>query len=215
MRDTDADWIFWGSADPYFGVLSHDRFRRANLTPQALDEFWKGGVDEAATLAEVLTRFFGPFPKATALDFGCGVGRLTRGMAAICDQVTGLDVSPGMLAEATKGAPANATFVSELGDQTFDWISSVIVFQHIPPTRGYRILDDLLRRVNVGGAISLHLTFATPPNDPDAPVGSMSMYPYDLSRVTSMLAQHGYRLNLLQHTNHDGHEGVIIYGRRR
>ena len=216
MRDTDADWKVWGAAEPFFGVLSHDRFRRENLTPEALDEFWRTGVDEAVRLEEVLTRFFGPFPKATALDFGCGVGRLTRGMAAFCGEVVGLDVSPGMLAEAVKDAPENTTFVTELRDgQTFDWVNSIIVFQHIPPSRGYRILDDLLQRVNVGGAISLHITFATTPTDPDAPVGSMSMFSYDLSRIVSMLALRGYRLNLMQHTDHGREEGVIIYGRRR
>lgn len=214
MRDTDADWALWGEAEPYFGVLAQDKYRRANLTEEALSEFWASGIGDAAGFAQTLERFFGPFKRNSALDFGCGVGRLTRGMARLSEHVTGLDVSQGMLAEARRGAPDNVVYTDNLSNQTFDWINSIIVFQHIPPERGYSIFGDLLARVNYGGVISLHLTIDGPAALDDGPVGAMSMFSYDLSRLNVLLADHDFRLTVMQHTDHGGHRGVIIYARR-
>lgn len=237
MQDTDADWAIWGEGEPYFGVLSEPRFLRANITPADLEDFWASGRTQVAGLRTLLARHFGDFTPATALDFGCGVGRLTHGLAAFCDHVVGLDISPGMLAEARRHAPDNAEFLMDLTDQTFDWLNSIIVFQHIPPARGYAILDDLLGRVSSGGVISLHITlykdatflphlyktihggrwdgqgFTIFDVEP-APPGAMMMYDYDMSRIIEMTARHGFHNILTQHTNHGGCHGVVMFGRK-
>lgn len=41
-------------------------------------------------------------PRKHALDFGCGVGRLTQALAAHFDEVTGVDISPSMIKLAKK-----------------------------------------------------------------------------------------------------------------
>lgn len=237
MQDTDADWALLGEGEPYFAVLSDERFLRRNLTPETLEEFWKSGVNDMAGFAEVVDKFFGRFPRGTALDFGCGVGRLTHGMAAMCEHVIGLDISPGMLAEARRHPRDNMEFLDRLDDQTFDWVSSIIVFQHIPPRRGYALFDDLLRRVNHGGAITLHVTLYRDSRvirhltdelqgmrwDGDdivltepvrAAPGSIMMYDYDLGRLLELTVKHGFQSLMTQHTDHGGHHGVILYGRK-
>lgn len=236
MQDTDADWAIWGEHDPYFGVLFEERYKRENLTPEALEEFFASGVRQIGEMAGQIRHVFGPFQTATALDFGCGVGRLTRAMASMCDHVIGLDVSPGMVAEARKIAPDNVEYLLSLSDQTFDWINSVIVFQHIPPERGYAILEDLLRRVNRSGVISLQFTLykdarflptalgslqsarwdgrsLEPLRITPAAPGAMMMYDYDLTRLTEILARHGFQTLLSQHTDHGGCHGVTLFGR--
>ena len=35
---TDDAWEQWGRRDPYFGVITHAKFRRADMTKEALDE---------------------------------------------------------------------------------------------------------------------------------------------------------------------------------
>lgn len=237
MQDTDVDWAIWGEGEPYFGVLSEPRFLRANITPADLEDFWQSGKSQVVGFRDLIRNHFGDFNTATALDFGCGVGRLTHGMADVCQHVVGLDVSPGMLAEARRHAPENAEYLMELSDQTFDWVNSIIVFQHIPPVRGYAILEDLLSRVSDGGAISLHFTIYkdasflphvyaavrsgrwdgqtfTIFDMQDAPPGSMMMYDYDMGRLIEMTARHGFHNVMAQHTNHGGCHGVILFGRK-
>lgn len=237
MQDTDADWSIWGEGEPYYGVLSQPEYLRENLTKETLAQFWQTGINDVAGWYTLLKTHYGDFSTATGLDFGCGVGRLTHGMAAICQHVVGLDISPGMIAEAKRNPPDNAEFLLNLQDQTFDWVNSIIVFQHIPPQRGYAILEDLLSRVNPGGAISLHFTThkdasflphvfgavgsgrwdgenlaifeATKPGE-----GAMMMYDYDLGRLYEIATRHGFHNILMQHTNHGGCHGAILFGRK-
>lgn len=237
MKDTDTDWAMLGEGEPFFGVLSEPRFLRANITPEALEDFWATGRNEMNGYRQLIQTHFGAFPDASALDFGCGVGRLTRAMGEMCQKATGLDISPGMLAEARRHAPSNVSYVSELGDETFDWLNSIIVFQHIPPKRGYRLLDDLLARVNPGGALSLHITLFkdesflthiwpalrrgqwdgerfTSMDHVVGDAGGMEMYDYDMSRIIEMTSRHGFHNLIIQHTNHGGCHGVIMFGRK-
>ena len=237
MRETDADWAILGDDEPFFGVFSHEKFLRRNLTPDVLAEFWASGVEEIQYLRRILIAHFGDFQAGHAVDFGCGVGRLTRALAEVCDRVTGVDVSPGMLAEANRHRLPNITYTDRLSDQTFDWINSVIVFQHIPPVRGYGLFADLLGRLNPGGVVSVQFTLfkdeafigavAEPirraswdgetlrvMDQTPHPPGAMMMYDYDLNRLMSLLTDHGVETVFLEHTDHGGCHGVRLFGRR-
>lgn len=45
-----------------------------------------------------------PLAGRTLLDFGCGIGRLAVALAPCCGKVVGIDLSPGMIAEAEQRA---------------------------------------------------------------------------------------------------------------
>lgn len=165
MADSDNEWRRWGETDPYFGVLTDPRFRRDSIA-QNRSEFFASGrlaIEERLTAAE---RYFGPFERRRALDFGCGVGRLSIALAAHFDEVVGIDIAPAMLAEAR--ANADSMGVSNLrlalsddcvsqAQGSFDLVMSAIVLQHIPTTRGLKIIDALLSRVAPGGVAALQL----------------------------------------------------------
>jgi SAM-dependent methyltransferase len=233
-RDTDADWRELGQSQPYWGVISHPDFRMENITPQRIEAFYASGKPYIAEIVARLEKATGARPAGRALDFGCGVGRLAEAMTDYAGEVVGLDISPGMLALA-RGRDGKAVYVERTPDGAFDWINSFIVFQHIPPERGEAILADLLARLADGGVISLQLTVWRDENRKwpqetglrklfqkqrqarwlrNLPVGHIHMYDYDLSRVLRLVNQAGIEDMGLTATNHDGHHGVIILGRK-
>jgi SAM-dependent methyltransferase len=227
LRDTDADWRALGAAQPYWGVLTQPAYRSENLTPARIEAFYASGRDDVDGLAEALRRTTGAPPGGRALDFGCGAGRLTEAMCAHAETVTGYDISPGML-ERARARGGRASYVDRLPDGPFDWINSLIVFQHIPPQRGLMLLEALLERLAPGGHVSLHVTTWREPDLTPAeprgwrrlvptrphPAGTIIMYDYDLSQVCRRLTQAGVGEMTLVPTDHGGHHGVIVLGRR-
>ena len=68
------------------------------------EEFFETGRVEINRLLATLGHL-GLMPhRGTALDFGCGVGRLTRALAESFDHATGIDISEEMVAEALSAA---------------------------------------------------------------------------------------------------------------
>lgn len=162
---SDHAWRRWGELDPYYGVLVDPRYRRGTIADHS-EAFWLSGeryIDERISRAEAQ---FGPFIKARALDFGCGVGRLALPMARQFNEVLGLDVAPAMIAEARRNA-ANAGIgnlqveladdMLEAADGRFDLVMSCMVLQHIPVRRGMDIIRRLLERTRQYGVVALHV----------------------------------------------------------
>ena len=159
------DWNELARREPYFAVLTDPRFLRENLDDAARREFFATGDADI----EALLRTIGAAAPSSALDFGCGVGRLTLALARRVERVAGCDIAPDMVAEARRNAESlgvtNAEFVTSLdaiGDRRFDLIVSLIVFQHIPVREGLAILDELLRRLAPGGIAAIHFTLRRP-----------------------------------------------------
>jgi SAM-dependent methyltransferase len=168
--NTDVEWEKWGKRDPYFGVVTFDRFRNQNLTDEAKTEFFESGRSHIRHVLDVCRRYFDQdFSPKRALDFGCGVGRLVIPLAGIAEHVVGLDVSDSMLKEALKNC--NEYSVNNVRllksddnlsslDGCFDFIHSFIVFQHIPVERGRDIFANLLDHLEDGGICAIQLTYS-------------------------------------------------------
>jgi len=157
----EDDWNELARREPYFAVLTDRQFLSANLDDAARRAFFASGEADVERLFAAIGNGFRP---RTALDFGCGVGRLTRALAGRVEEAVGCDVSPEMIARARENVP-NATFITSLEqvrDRRFDLIVSLIVFQHIPPAEGLRTLSALLRLLAPGGVAALHFTLRRP-----------------------------------------------------
>jgi 2-polyprenyl-3-methyl-5-hydroxy-6-metoxy-1,4-benzoquinol methylase len=168
-NDTDSAWERYGSADPYYGVVSHPRFREASKPGPEREEFFQSGESYISSVLAIAHALFPAFAPRRAVDYGCGVGRLVIPLARRVSQVVGVDISESMLAEARRNCSeaglANVDFaladdgLSRLQGE-FDFIHSYIVFQHVPVKRGLRIFRGLLDRLTDGGVGIVQFTYA-------------------------------------------------------
>ncbi|HEY0106464.1 MAG TPA: class I SAM-dependent methyltransferase [Rhizomicrobium sp.] len=221
-------------------MLTQDRFLGADLDPQAKSAFMAQGVDDIDFVAALIRRHLdGDFAPASALDFGCGVGRLVIAMSRLAARVTGIDGSRNMLARAAENARQagldQVRFGETIPEESFDWINSFIVFQHIEPQKGIAILKTLLSRLAPGGVVSLHFTIYRDSriwhrgiqelefgrydgksylNFNRGPLRDMPIYEYDLSEIVCHLNAAGIETLAMRHLDHQGLHGVWIVGRR-
>jgi SAM-dependent methyltransferase len=154
-------WSALGAKEPYWSVITQPRYKsRTTLEEDAEREFYESGRNDCDGLLRVLTRN-GVDPKqlGTALELGCGVGRITIALARHFRNCVGVDISSTHLAlAARKAASEGLANVSlsllddYLGGQTsFDLLYSLIALQHNPPPLMYRMLKAFLGRLNEGG----------------------------------------------------------------
>ena len=166
---TDQEWERFGKLDPYFGVASDEKFRSAALNSSTLDDFFESGTKHVDEVFGVIRKHIRPdFRPDRALDFGCGVGRITIPLAGVCAQVVGVDVSPSMLEEARRNCDLRHLTNVELfaSDDVlsavpghFDFVHSFIVLQHIPPPRGEQLIGTLLTMLSEEGVALLQFTY--------------------------------------------------------
>jgi trans-aconitate methyltransferase len=167
--DSDRDWNLIGALDPYFGVLTEEKFKRANLDEKALAEFFASGSHDLEAVVGDIRRHLAPdFNPALCLDFGCGVGRLLIPMAQRFPRVIGVDISTAMLDEARRNCQTQQFDNVELVESDdalsrvtgkFGFIHSALVFQHIPRRRGVKIFRRLIELLEPGGVAALHFTY--------------------------------------------------------
>ena len=164
FMQTDAAWKKWGEQDAYYAVLTLEKLRRASFD-QFRDEFFESGEIDIRERLAIIGRLYGPLPRHRAVDFGCGVGRLTIPLSHRYAKVIGVDISPAMISEAEKncrqfGAQA-VTFcqkANEITPNSVDLVTSIIVLQHIRVKQGLKIIEDLLDTLVVGAVAALDVT---------------------------------------------------------
>jgi SAM-dependent methyltransferase len=121
-----------------------------------VERFWAGGEDALRLILEELGLAIGP--DEIVVEIGCGVGRMTRALAARGAHVTAIDVSAEMLGRARELNPGldNVRWLQEDGESlagveaaSADGCFSHVVFQHLPDpelTLGYvREMGRVLR----------------------------------------------------------------------
>jgi len=157
--DMRSFWDERAREDALFYV--DDRGRTGN-------EFWRGGEEVVIAFQELLGFDAGG---ELVVEIGCGVGRVTRGLAARARSVVAIDVSSEMLARARELNPALSNVTWLLGDgrtlagvedASADGVFSHVVFQHLPDpalTLGY--VAEMGRVLRPGGWAAFQVS-----NDP-------------------------------------------------
>lgn len=239
---------FWkdiGESDPYFGVLTHPIYRADQLDEAAKETFFESGRKEVDRIVGLFGKIppFRTLSPQNALDFGCGTGRLSLALSPHCKQVTGLDISPAMIAEAKLNKKAkgieNVNFKlidskPPFLDESYDYIHSAMVFQHIHPKDGLLILDHLLSHLSAKGRAFIQITY----NNLSSPKNKFAqylnftypffrrlfgrtkdyafpMFDYDINEVFSLLQKHNVKRSYNIFGQSGPHQFVKLYIEKR
>ena len=155
-------WNQLGEDNALGAILTRD----GQVAAWNLEEFLATGRTDVDRFIADLSRLAPSTPRTRAMDFGCGVGRITRALAEHFGHVTGVDVAPSMIAraKALHAGCANCTFVLNRSpnlrafpDGSFTVVYCRLVLQHIKPSivRGY--IPELVRVLEPGGVLMFQL----------------------------------------------------------
>ena len=172
----DRAWEDWGSVDPLYAILTDPKYRHG-AGDRA--EFMDSGEDFAVAIMGRCEALGLATSRTRALDFGCGVGRVSAPLSTRFETVVGLDVSPSMVETARRlhAAHPNCRFevqrttdLRQFSDASFDLVLCVLVLQHLPsPQAILRYLAEFVRVLAPGGALVIQIPSKVPPPTPLPP----------------------------------------------
>jgi len=164
LKKLKSDWDCLGNEDPFWAILTHpDKVGRK----WEIEEFFSTGKAEITSLMKEIGQLALPeMDRHKALDFGCGVGRLSVALSEHFNEVVGVDISPSMVRLAREINLDNnrCTFINnsvttlpQIDDNSVDLVYSNITLQHIPPEATISYLKEFLRIVRPGGLVVFQL----------------------------------------------------------
>jgi SAM-dependent methyltransferase len=88
-------WTGLGTSDPFWSVLTDERYRRANMSDVTIvEEFYASGIGDVDYLRAFLSRAdLALTPDMVVAEYGCGLGRVTRFLARATTRVLAFDIS--------------------------------------------------------------------------------------------------------------------------
>lgn len=163
FQSVNQDWEGLAKHDAMWAILTSPE-KQGNKWGS--EEFFEAGRYEISVVFELLKQLQAlPVDNAMALDFGCGVGRLTQALGTIFHTVHGIDVSPTMIAKATafNTNPGVVQFrVNSSTDipfppSSFSFIYTSIVLQHIPYPQQVDYIREFCRLLTPGGILAFQI----------------------------------------------------------
>jgi len=163
IDEVSRTWTRLGAEDPMWAVLTDREKAGGGWTA---DDFLATGAREIETLLARLDALGVAPARGRAVDFGCGAGRLTHGLAlAGFDEVVGLDISPTMLAKAREIVTApQADFRLATGPElevvesdSADLVYTCRVLQHMPTELAHRYVREFYRIARPGALVVFQL----------------------------------------------------------
>jgi ubiquinone/menaquinone biosynthesis C-methylase UbiE len=158
-----ANWEKFAKSDPLWAILSKPGTKGNKWN---VDAFFETGRTEIAGVMKQVNEFLPTLSKRRALDFGCGVGRLSRALAGIFNETYGVDISPTMIDLARKFNKDyhNCEFclnqrndLSKFDSNQFDLIYSSLTLQHMSPDYSSKYIQEFMRLVGAKGIVIFQL----------------------------------------------------------
>lgn len=152
-------WSSMGRDIPHYSVLTSDIFLPSNIERNA-DIFWQSGAIEAEEIHSILKRFDFDFKNKVAIEYGCGVGRVSTPLSKLFKILYAYDISTYHLDIAKKHSleqGAKNIIYCEVGNnksiykQRCHFFYSRIVFQHNPPPLIAMLVEGALASLHNNG----------------------------------------------------------------
>jgi SAM-dependent methyltransferase len=173
LRET---WNTYGETDPLWAILTDPEKKNGNWD---VAEFFRTGLgDVREKMFRPIEALNFPLRRGRALDFGCGVGRLTQALCETFQECHGVDIAAAMIERAraynrhgerchyhVNAAPDLRLFP----DAHFDFIGTFIVLQHMEPQYSRRYLEEFVRVLAPGGLLFFQIPAAYYPPEPPPP----------------------------------------------
>ncbi len=157
------NWENLGRKDPMWAILT-----QAGTDGGRWDEaeFMNSGIEFVEWIAAWLSQQGVTVQRGDALDFGCGIGRITQAMAPHFSSVTGVDVSQPMIdlaneknrfGEQVRYLCNTRPDLSVIPDASLDLVVTAIVLQHMRAEYSLAYLREFLRILRPGGVLFFQL----------------------------------------------------------
>lgn len=159
LKELQRNWNEFGRTDPLWAILTSPE-KKDNKWP--IDEFFKTGIQEIDIVMEHVRSIHIDNQHRKALDFGCGVGRLTQALTNHYDEVYGIDIAPSMIELANKYNKYidkcyyilnGSNDLKLFGDDNFDFIYSKLVLQHMRSEYSKAYIKEFLRILAPNGVL--------------------------------------------------------------
>jgi SAM-dependent methyltransferase len=153
-----STWEELAKQDPLWAILSMPAKKGGKWD---VEEFFSHGRAEATHVLQKVTSLHSLRLEA-ALDFGCGVGRVTQYFADQFQKVIGVDVSAKMieLARQFNRKRQNVEYchnpygdLAMFTDRSFDFVYSNLVLQHMKPVYAAHYINEFFRITRPDGII--------------------------------------------------------------
>ena len=154
-------WQHLGETEPHWSVLTSEEYLSGNVQ-LSMEKFYASGRHAVARVIKTLARNKIDHRKFQAcLEYGCGLGRVTRWLASEFPRVLGYEISQPHLRRAKlyldqeRVSNVSLHHLERLGDirnlPKVDLIYSILVLQHNPPPVIKLIIAQFMRSLNQGG----------------------------------------------------------------
>ena len=194
-------WDAFGKRDPLWAIMAWPGKEGGKWD---VEEFFSTGIHDLEPIIQ--SAKLDSIDKA--LDFGCGVGRLSQAMSKHFKQVIGVDISPSMIELAEKynkfGERCQYQVCNGLKhfqDNTFEFILTILVLQHIEPKYSKKYIRDFVRILKPGGKLVFQM-----PSEPIETIQQhdvltpMEMYGIPKDEILKLL-DHGNVLDIQDASN--------------
>jgi len=157
IKTFQKHWNALGADDPMWAVLT-DPTKTGNRWER--DEFFASGVTEIEMIWQKLKRLNIEVRPGTAVDFGCGLGRLTQALCPRFEKCIGIDLSESMIQKAQEynQFPDKCRYLvngqpnlQQIADESADFVLSLIALQHTATSFQKQYISDFIRILKPGG----------------------------------------------------------------